>query len=1213
MKTSDHKIWITSLLILSLTFLNNRSDAQSLSAGSNTAICLGSSTTLTATDGSGYVWEPATGLSCTTCASTIATPSVTTTYTVSSTVMGIPVASATVTVSVNPVPSGIMGSIAICLGQYSTLSNAFTDGTWTSSNAHVTIDEWGGATGVSAGTATITYALPSGCKSTAVMTVDAASAITGSTAIYPSTTTTLSCGAGDGTWSCSNANVTIEASGLVTGNTAGTTMITYTSPGGCESNIVVTVSSTPAPLTGTATVCVGKTTTFSSLSADGTWSSSNTAKATVDAGGEITGISSGTAAITYAIASGYVTKNVYISTTPDDITGIANICEGSYTVLYSTIGGSGTWTSSDTTIATINTTSGMMAGVSEGSATITCKVASSGCYKTQVVNIYTTPVDIWGDGDLCAGSVATFTNTTTGGTWTTNNTTVATVGATSGIVTGITAGGATLSYTTSNGCYKTMPLTINTIPANITGTLSVCTEASTTLSNTTTGGTWYSGNTDVATIGSTSGIVTSATAGTAGITYTNAAGCVRATILTVNTVPGTATGYSTVCIGSTTNWTNATTGGTWTTSNASIATIGAATGSITAIGTGTAKITYTLSGAGCLSVREVSVIGAPENITGSTSICAGTNTTLAHTSTGGTWSSSNTSIASIDASTGVMTGVSAGVATITYRLNAGCIKTIAVTIKALPTAISGTTTLCAGSATTLGSSPAGGTWYSSIPARATINASNGTVLGVSTGTTTISYVSGGCTITKVATVDAALPAITGLITICPGTSSTLTNATSGGTWTSSNTSKATINSTTGIVNGISSGTSNITYLTTPTCYTTGQVTVSSTIAAITGTPSVCVDNTTTLNHITSGGTWTSSNTAKATITSGGVVSGISAGSTTITYATGGSCYTTINVNVYALPAPITGNINICKGAASILTSTIGGSGTWCSSNTSIATANSTSGMVTGIAEGNAIITYKIPSTGCYTTKQITINAAPSVITGSSSICTGNSCTLTDSVSGGTWASSAPTVVSINITTGALNALTAGAGTITYKLANGCSKTLAMTIKANPAAIAGASTVAVGTSVTLTNATAGGTWASSNADNATIGTASGIVSGVTAGTSIISYKVTTSGCYVTRTMSVNSVAGKQVYNASTIPAPASFNLYPNPTSGILNIIAQAGGLLKIYSMDGKIAAQFAITETTSTISLPGNLVAGSYICRFTGLDGSTATAQIIYNP
>ena len=53
-----------------------------VSGGSNVAICIGSSTPLTATGGTSYSWSPSAGLSATTGANVVASPTVTTTYTV---------------------------------------------------------------------------------------------------------------------------------------------------------------------------------------------------------------------------------------------------------------------------------------------------------------------------------------------------------------------------------------------------------------------------------------------------------------------------------------------------------------------------------------------------------------------------------------------------------------------------------------------------------------------------------------------------------------------------------------------------------------------------------------------------------------------------------------------------------------------------------------------------------------------------------------------------------------------------------------------------------------------------------------------------------------------------------------------------------------------------------------------------------------------------
>lgn len=73
--------------------------------------------------------------------------------------------------------------------------------------------------------------------------------------------------------------------------------------------------------------------------------------------------------------------------------------------------------------------------------------------------------------------------------------------------------------------------------------------------------------------------------------------------------------------------------------------------------------------------------------------------------------------------------------------------------------------------------------------------------------------------------------------------------------------------------------------------------------ALSGTASACVTSTNTLIAATTGGAWTSGNTAVATVASTGVVTGVSAGTATISYAMGlgfGSTVFTVN----PLPVPV---------------------------------------------------------------------------------------------------------------------------------------------------------------------------------------------------------------------------------------------------------------------------------------------------------------------
>src|ERR1043166_1101170 len=100
------------------------------------------------------------------------------------------------------------------------------------------------------------------------------------------------------------------------------------------------------PITGITSFCVGSTTTLSDTSVGGTWSSSFTAIATVSsASGIVTGISIGTAIITYRVGVSYTTTTITVNPTPTAITGPSVVCVGAVITFSDAVGG-GTWSSS---------------------------------------------------------------------------------------------------------------------------------------------------------------------------------------------------------------------------------------------------------------------------------------------------------------------------------------------------------------------------------------------------------------------------------------------------------------------------------------------------------------------------------------------------------------------------------------------------------------------------------------------------------------------------------------------------------------------------------------------------------------------------------------------------------------------------------------------------------------------------------------------------
>ena len=323
-----------------------------------------------------------------------------------------------------------------------------------------------------------------------------------------------------------------------------------------------------------------------------------------------------------------------------------------------------------------------------------------------------------------------------------------------------------------------------------------------------------------------------------------------------------------------------------------------------------------------------------------------------------------------------------------------------------------------------------------------VGLTNGIVTGVSGGTSTIIYTSAaGCSTSAVVTVNPLSP-IAGTFTLCQGNSTILTDIVTGGTWSSSVPGIASIVSGSGLVTAIASGVTTITYLLPTGCFATATFTVIN-VAAITGTPVVCVGSTTILNDATTGGAWSSLTPGVAAIGAGtGVVTGITTGTSIITYTSPGTCTTTIVVTVNPIPQTIAGITTVCAGLTTSLSDITPG-GIWSSNNAGIASIN-TSGTVTGISAGIATITYKLP-TGCFITTSVVVNPLPAAIGGVANICVGSSINLNDAITGGTWASSNTTSVTIGLSTGVAIGVSQGVSEITYTLPTGCIITAPVTV------------------------------------------------------------------------------------------------------------------------------------------------------------------------
>ena len=237
---------------------------------------------------------------------------------------------------------------------------------------------------------------------------------------------------------------------------------------------------------------------------------------------------------------------------------------------------------------------------------------------------------------------------------------------------------------------------------------------------------------------------------------------------------------------------------------------------------------------------------------------------------------------------------------------------------------------------------------------------------------------------------------------------------------------------------------------------------------------------------------------------------------------------------------------ICEGTPSYFTDSTPG-GTWSSSNISVAIIDSNTGLFQGVGIGTVTITYSMA--GAYATKAITVLPPPAPILGISGICPGQTVSLYDSTGGGRWEvtgalfidTMTPKFVVIGVTTGVV-------GVVEFFDSAGCFSRQVMYVLTFPPPINGDTIIHAGSSTTLSDTWNGGYWTSGDKFVATIDTLTGVVTGIAAGTTIITYY---NGCPVTTTLTVlkQSAAGN-----IAAPHPMEIMVYPNPASTGLTITA-----------------------------------------------------------
>jgi uncharacterized protein YjdB len=792
------------------------------------------------------------------------------------------------------------------------------------------------------------------------------------------------------TWTSSDTRIAgVSAAGIVTGAAPGTATITAESEGK-TGTATVTVTSVPAASVtvepATVTVQSLRTTTLTATVKDAAgnvlagravkWASSNLLVATVSESGVVTGLLPGTATISAAVDGKSGSTTVTVTLVPVASVAVqpktASLTVGQTIPLHAVVTDANnavtdrsvTWASDNEAVAKVSLNDGVVTALAPGKAIVTA--TSEGKADAATVTVALAPVASVvvspPNNAIAIGQTTTLSASVTDirgvpvvrpVEWGSSNNSVAVVSL-NGVVTGMSAGSVTITAT-SEGIKGTASVTVTTVPV-----------ASVTVQPTTAN--LFVGQTTV----------------------------LQATVTDAN---------GTVVADRPVNWLS---------SNSLVATV-SETGVLTAVAPGSATISASAGGkSGSASVvvtlvPVASVVLAPPAAT----VIAGQTTTLVPTirdANGAqvtrpiSWATNNSAVATVS-STGVVTAVAPGDATITAT-SEGKSGNATVTVVPVPvgtvTVTPATKSLVAGSTTTLAVvvKDANGTtvtnrvvtWSTSDPLVATVSPT-GVVTAVAPGAATITATSEGksdgsaITVTPVPVANVTVEPPTMTLTVGQTAAATAVVKDANGnvltgrvvTWISSNPLIATV-SATGVVTGVARGgpvfiTASSENRNGSTAVTVTEIPVGS--VSVPATATLVAGQSTTLTAVVKDAngavltdrvvTWSSSNTNVATVSQTGVVKSLITGEATITATTEGKSGSTA---LTVTPAAV-GSVTLQPSTPTVVSSStvtitatvkdINGTTvtdrvvTWKSSNDAVATV-SASGVVTGLKAGTATIT-----------------------------------------------------------------------------------------------------------------------------------------------------------------------------------------------------------------------------------------------------------------
>lgn len=392
-----------------------------VSAGNDTAICIGNSAQLLATGATSYTWTPTSTLSCGACTNPTATPTVTTDYIVTGTDNNGCKNMDTVKVTINNLPNvGAGNDVSICLNDSTQLqATGATSYTWTS------------ATTLSCSSCSSPYAKPT-TNTTYIVTGTDNNGCSNSDTVAVSINALPNVNAGNDQAICNNSSVQLTATGATsytwtpttglsctncaspTANPSSTTTYIVTGIGanGCKNTdtVVVSINALPNINAGNNTsLCIGSNTTLNASGATSyTWTPAAGLSCTSCASPTANPSTTTTYTLTGSDGNGCIDTaqiTVTVNTLPNINAGNdVSICSGQSTTLTATGGSTYTWSPS-TALSCSNCASPTANPTATTTYTVTGTDAN-GCTNSDSVKVTVLPlpnVTVNANMSICSG------------------------------------------------------------------------------------------------------------------------------------------------------------------------------------------------------------------------------------------------------------------------------------------------------------------------------------------------------------------------------------------------------------------------------------------------------------------------------------------------------------------------------------------------------------------------------------------------------------------------------------------------------------------------------------------------------------------------------------------------------------------------------------------------------------------------------------------